>query len=130
MKMRFRSHCERLNSRTSMHQNTPVSFSHCPCCNAEAPETTRHFLLFCPAYGLERVKMFNRTTSILEKYEDNDATVIHSQDFRGGSDERKLQILLGEQSGLLRVDKSIDRACKKFMRAATKIRDSAIIATN
>ena len=72
--------------------------------------------------------MYNRTMAALQKFDDGDATKIKSHDFEVGFDDNKLHILLGKRSGLLRVDRSIDRACKKFLRAASKARDGWIIA--
>ena len=130
MKMRFRSKCDNLNFRLSMLQATPVQFSHCPCCRTAAPETIDHFLLHCPAYAVERSKMYNRTMAALHKFDDDDSTKIKSHDFNAGPLGSKLLILLGKRSGLLAVDRSIDRACKKFLRAASKTRDQFIIAAN
>ncbi len=131
MKLRFRTGCDRLNWRISRLNNTPVADSHClSCAGEDAPETVSHYVMHCSAYAVQRREMFDKVGRTLERYDDLENVTVKSQDFMRGSINRKLRILLGERTGMLKVNRSIDRYFKKFLKATVKIRNAATLGAD
>ena len=83
-----------------------------------------HVFFDCGGFNHERNTLHRRVTTALRRASPILANDMFRDNFRAYSDERKLQVFLGQSTGNPGVDLSIDVAVRKFLKAADfRIRD-------
>ncbi len=127
LKMRFRAGCDFLNWRASRIFNEGLHNGFCPACWPDAPETPLHFFLQCEDYHAERLRLLSDVERALGRLDPVLArNGINPVSFGNLDDEFKLHWILGKRTGSRSVDRSIDRACKIFIRDGFRRRDAAV----
>ena len=125
--MRFRAGCDFLNWRSSRIFKEGLHHAFCPACWPDEPETPLHFFMQCEDYRDERSRLLSDVKRALRRLDPELAKDgISSVSFGNLDDEFKLHWILGKRTGSRCVDRSIDRACKIFIRDGFRRRDAAV----
>ncbi len=129
-KMRFRSGCQEIAWQLSKVRRGALDASRCYSCHLNAPESANHFLFLCPAYDAPRATLYRTVRLCMQAAQDTNPQLEFTvQDFFEARHQVRLQFLMGRRSGCLALDKSLDRAAKRFLKEALVIRDAMLDTT-
>ena len=114
LKLMCRAGCLPVLKRVVREANLPTIAGCCKMCNSGVIEDIEHFILYCEAYSVPRVKMM-KTINV---------------DFGDDSQEEILDVLLGKSTDIPHRDDCIDKAVKRFLKKSWRARSWLTVDTN